>query len=510
MAWEQKGNKPIAVNHLPRIGFCCGRSDQQQSTAPVLDWKNQAIEILNEPGWRVADIGPLHGDIGTFKIRRDQALTLFIDTEAVRGRSFPGRQVRPGTARINSDKVLVESSSGAKAVLSGVDARTRVESGNTVRENGRVHELTIALPKAGPAAHTIEWVENLPSHHIWPNIIESVEGSKASIAFTDKRVTVVDPEAKLGTGRQAAILNIAGHRLCIWGPRAVIEGPTPRSGRIIYEGVPDELTRKKFRTALSFAFGTYLVETGHTIFDKDWHALSATARSAYSLGGRASELSIQPLMWLSDRNADFDIGLVSLTRMVERLFAAYDALDLANLSWAYWHARTAPPHIAPAHFGSAIEALQRSYGKLHTGAIQTRILADAKWTELLEAFSYVFAKAHISGEDTAVLTEQIKSGVNYVPKRDQLKAFADLLKIKLGKDEDTAWKRRNKSAHGIPIKEGKELEAIRDTQLLMVLFHRMFLATTGAADFYLDYCSPGIPRRLLREPVPSPSKPTAK
>jgi hypothetical protein len=150
MAWEQKGNKPIAVNHLPRIGFCCGRSDQQQSTAPVLDWKNQAIEILNEPGWRVADIGPLHGDIGTFKIRRDRALTLFIDTEAVRGRSFPGRQVRPGTARINSDKVLVESSSGAKAVLSGVDARTRVESGNTVRENGRVHELTIALPKAGP------------------------------------------------------------------------------------------------------------------------------------------------------------------------------------------------------------------------------------------------------------------------------------------------------------------------------------------------------------------------
>jgi len=32
----------------------------------------------------------------------------------------------------------------------------------------------------------------------------------------------------------------------------------------------------------------------------------------------------------------------------------------------------------------------------------------------------------------------------------------------------------------------------------------------SAADFYLDYCSPGIPRRLLREPVPSPSKPTAK
>jgi hypothetical protein len=51
----------------------------------VLDWKNQAIEILNEPGFSVTDRGPLHGDIRTFKIRRDDCLILFIDTE---GREF--------------------------------------------------------------------------------------------------------------------------------------------------------------------------------------------------------------------------------------------------------------------------------------------------------------------------------------------------------------------------------------------------------------------------------------
>jgi hypothetical protein len=28
-------------------------------------------------------------------------------------------------------------------------------------------------------------------------------------------------------------------------------------------------------------------------------------------------------------------------------------------------------------------------------------------------------------------------------------------------------------------------------------------AITGAADFYLDYASPGIPTRALKEPVPS-------
>jgi hypothetical protein len=48
----------------------------------VLDWKNQAIEMLNELGFFVTDRGPLHGDIRTFRIRRDDSLTLFIDTEA--------------------------------------------------------------------------------------------------------------------------------------------------------------------------------------------------------------------------------------------------------------------------------------------------------------------------------------------------------------------------------------------------------------------------------------------
>ena len=47
-------------------------------------------------------------------------------------------------------------------------------------------------------------------------------------------------------------------------------------------------------------------------------------------------------------------------------------------------------------------------------------------------------------------------------------------------------------------------------KLLMVLFHRMMLAITGANDRYLDYATPGNPRfttRLLREPVP-PVDPT--
>jgi hypothetical protein len=500
--------KSLASNRLLLWTF-----SQQQSAAPVLDWKNQAIEILNEPGWAVADHGPLHGDSRTLKIRRDCSLTLFIDTEAARGRHFPRRAIPPGGARNNPDNVTLESVSGAKAILSAVDARTRVEGGDTARETARIHELTIKLPGPGPPAYTVEWLENLPSHFDWPNVVERVEGTEKTFSFTDNRIYATAPDELFGTGRHAAIIEAAGHKLYIWGPRLSREGPTPRSGCIIYEGAPAELTRKKFRTALSFAFGAYLVETGHTVFDKDWHAVSAAARSAYALGGRASELTVQPLMWLSDRNAEFDLGPVALTRMVERLFARYDDLDLPNLSWAYWHSRTAPPHIAPAHFGATIEALQDSYIKLHPGKFAEEILPKKDWRALRKDIVTVIEKAAISEDAKVAFKRNVQETMNNVPQRDILKSVCRDVGVVIGTDEDRAWKRRNDAAHGAPLPQEKVLPTIRDMKLLLVLFHRMLLAITGASDRYLDYATPGNPRtpiRLLKEPVPSAAKPADK
>jgi hypothetical protein len=236
----------------------------------------------------------------------------------------------------------------------------------------------------------------------------------------------------------------------------------PRSGCIIYEGAPDELTRKKLRTALSLAFGAYLVETGHTVFDKDWQAASATLRSPYSLGGRASELAVQPLMWLSDRNAEFDIGRHSLTRMVERLFARYDDLDLPNLSWSYWHSRTAPPHIAPAQFGATIEALQDSYIKGHPGKFPEKILRTKDWRALRKNVIAVIEAAAISEDAKAAFKKNILETMNNVPQRLLLKSVCEDLGIVIGTAEDRAWSRRNKAAHGVPLSREEVLPTIRD------------------------------------------------
>jgi hypothetical protein len=467
----------------------------------MLDWKNQAIEVLNELNWCVVDPGPLHHPVLKFTIRRDERFALFIETEAVKGASSTASEVPSGTVRINTEKVELTHVFGGKATLSGLNTVRLHPDADPVRERSRIHELTLTLPNAGPAAYTIEWLENLPSHHIWPDQVRKATETKTGISFGDGDFTISHSHDGGGSGG-AAILTIGSHKLYICAPGPVEEAATPRSGFIAYDGLPDDDTRKKIRTALSFAFGVYLVEIGHTIFDKEWLVVAATARTAYSLGNRASELPMQPLVWLTDRNFQHDISRAKLTRMVERFFASYEDLDLANLSWAYWHARTAPPHIAPAEFGALLDGLQRIYGKKHRGAIPTRILLEADWDPLLKSISAVVDAAQIPEEVKAAIKGNVQNGANNVAKRDQLAALGDSIGITIGPDENDAWKRRNKAAHGVPIAEGKELETIRDMKLLMVLFHRMLLAITGAADFYLDYASPGVPIRPLKDRVP--------
>jgi hypothetical protein len=122
------------------------------------------------------------------------------------------------------------------------------------------------------------------------------------------------------------------------------------------------------------------------------------------------------------------------------------------------------------------------------------------WDPLLESISTVVEAAEIPECAKAAIKENVRSSANSAAKRDQLQALGDSIGIEIGADEHAAWKRRNKAAHGVPIAEGKELETIRDMKPLMVLFHRMLLAITGAADFYLDYASEGVPIRPLKEP----------
>lgn len=90
-----------------------------------------------------------------------------------------------------------------------------------------------------------------------------------------------------------------------------------------------------------------------------------------------------------------------------------------------------------------------------------------------------------------------------LPQRRLLDQVVNSIGIQLGTDESEAWKGRNDAAHGNEIENGTELDAIRDTKILNVLFYRLHLRITNAADAYFDYVTPGFPPvRNLKEPVP--------
>jgi hypothetical protein len=469
----------------------------------VWDWKSQSIALLNEPGFRVSEPGPLHAPVHSFKIRREEDLGILLETETALDAKSTAKQIPSGTVRFNTDAVtIVHQFMDAKAILTGVQTLSVSQHGDRFQEIAAVHELTITLLDPSKAAYTIEWIGNMPTRYMWPDSIDTVTDKTTTITISD--LTVTESEDRRSGSNAAARLTIAGHTLYVCVPPRSAES---RDGWIVYTGTPDDRTRKKVRTALSFALGLYLFETGHTAYDNQWQIVHASSVSPYSLGGRALDLPIMPLTWLTDRNFQFDIGKLKLQRMVERLFSAYDDLDLGNLAWAYWHARTATAHIAPAHFGAAIEALQRGYVRMNPGAIPTTVLPRPTWDELLAVLSNTINSTSIPDDAKKILTGKIRSGTNSVPQRERLRAIAQALNITIGDDEDAAWKRRDQAAHGLPIPEGKELEAIRDMKLLTGLFHRLLLGITGAADSYIDYASPGIPGRLLREPVPSAAPP---
>ena len=394
-------------------------------------------------------------------------------------------------------------------MLSGVQTRavtTRDGSHPTgLKEVATVHQLTVTPGDLGKAAYTIEWLENLPaSPFIWPDSIRTVRETTTvcSIALSEDSITVSDSDRCNSFDQAAARLTVAGNTLYVCALGRADAGSRIKPGCIVYVGTPNDLTRKKIRSALTFALGVYLVEIGHTLYDQGWQIVSATSRSAYSLAQKAFDLVPMPLAPLSDRNFQHDLGRTKLTRMVNALFSAYEVLDLGNLSWAYWHARAATVHIAPVHFGAAVEALQRAYIKSRPDTIATKVLARPKWEELMAAIAGTIAGATIPDDSKRVLSDNVRS-INSVPQREILKSILRTIDIDLGADEDAAWKRRSVAAHGLPIPEGEELAAIRDMKLLMGLFHRMLLSISNATDFYVDYVSPGHPLRRLKEPAPS-------
>lgn len=473
----------------------------------MVDLAEECLNILNDGHFEIIDPGPLHTPIQGFSIKRDENLRLILETDVAPNATSQAIDRPPGTVRMTTERVLMHGLGGLDAELVGVipySLKTRSTGTNehAGREETQVHIAKTNYPKGAPATYVIDWLENLPSSpFVWPTVsrMTSSTSSERAIAFEDG-ITITRDSNRYRSSHNTAKVTVDGCTFYICALDREDQPAALKPGCIVYDGTPDDGFRKKVRTALSFALGLYLVDLGTTHYDRDWHVVSTLARSAYSLGRRAFDMGPDELAPLHPHYVH-GLDATQLTRAVTALSSAFVELDLANLSWAYWHACAATPHIAPAQFGAAIEALQTAYIKGRPGVVAEGWAPRAAWKPLRVSLGAAIDGSDIPDDAKAALKMKLAI-FNAVDQRTRLKAVMSALGLQLGADEDAAWRRRNKAAHGAPIPEGEELAGIRDVKLLRGLFHRMLLRITNAADQYIDYTSPGFDYRLLETAPP--------
>jgi hypothetical protein len=466
-----------------------------------------ALGLVNNGAFRVIDPGPLHAPVRSFAIRRDEKLRLIIDTEASPDAASKAVNHPSGRIMLATERAKLLSPGGTEALIEGLmGSSVTISHGNgkdgLLRESVKVHRLTVSPGDVGSTAYTIDWLENLPrGPFIWPDSYKMQRQTSVTRTFgrSEDQIIRSDGVENLSFANSAARITVDGMTVYVCALDERLAAGTIHPGCILYAGRPDDEFRRKVRVALSFVLGVYLVDLGTTFYDYAWQVLLAIARDAYSIGMRAFDLHAAPLAPVgAETRFQFELTEEGLDRAVNAFVAAYDDLDLGNLSWAYWHACTATTHIAPVHFGAAIEALQRRYVKKH-GRIVDAVIPLGRWKLLHDRLASVVAESVGTDEEGQTLSAKLK-WLNRLDQRPMLTAVLSELALPLSSEEDAAWSRRNKAAHGMPIPEGQSLSAIRDTRLLRGIFHRMLLRMTGAASSYVDYASEGFPHKSLGVP----------
>ena len=472
------------------------------------DLTEECLRILNKGLFEITDPGPLHQPVRSFSIRRDDKLQLILETEAAPNATSAVIDQPRGTVRMTTERALLRSVGGLEGEFCGLVpySQNRQTIGVTeqpLKELARVHIAKTKNLSAPPAAYVVDWLENLPwSPYTWPaasNVVTRTITTRR-ISLNDG-ITIANDTDCSSTSWNSAKVTVDGATFYVCALDREERPGAIRPGCIVYDGASDDEFRKKVRTGLSFAMGVYLVDLGTTHYDAEWNVVSTLARSAYSLRRHAFDIEILQLAPLGDRFLN-EVGAPQLTRAIQAFVTAFDALDLSNLHWAFWHACAATPHIAPAHFGAAIEGLQTAYTKNNPGKIREGWATRDEWKALKTALSGIIAGAEIAEEAKAAFKDKLPL-FNGIDQRQRLKDVMAALNLELGEDEDAAWRRRNKAAHGTPIPQGQEVAAIRDMKLLRGLFQRLLLRITNAADRYIDYASPNHEYRPLRQAPPT-------
>ncbi len=245
-----------------------------------------------------------------------------------------------------------------------------------------------------------------------------------------------------------------------------------------------------------FRIGKAYRYLGHTDYCSEWAPTFMKSVDAFSVGGSAFKLHDLPPYPINGRYANV-IDQKVVNDLVNALFKKFDDIKLSNLSWSYWYAMCAPPHVSAIHFGSLIEQLQRNSSKIN-GA-RGKLLDDDAWRSLSRTILHWLKTADIGPEIRPILESKVSS-FNQAPQGLVLKRLFETIGLRISEVETRAWRHRNMAAHGAFSDD--PIEVILNSKILRILFHRILAGITHCSDRYIDYYNLGHPVRALTEAVP--------
>jgi hypothetical protein len=476
-------------------------------------WEWERLESYVEANYfRVSEPGPLLSPVRSVRFWRDDKLQLVMETRsAQRQSSFRAEQHPPGTVRLNEDFVALSSPGGGSARAVGVlIKRTKSNSNHqhgiheTV-ETCSLHHFETETPRKGEVAYSFDWVANIDkAYYIWPDSVSdsTEEVSTRSFGSGAGLITLTAKSSSESGSRNCLDITLGGVRVILGSTIIGSEMDKVKPGYILYDGDPDEKTRKRIRDSLSFALGFPIVALGFAKYDGEQYLLSFKLINGYSMDGKALGVPAMPPASICEPAGSNMLDKAKVEKVAGAFFESYNNYGLSSLNWVYWHAVTAPMHMAAAYFGAAIESIQKKYIDAEGKKFNNLIIPKEQYSLLRSAVIKAVTDCDLSPDIKAIFQDKIYNG-NTISLKVRSGRFFEHLGITMGSAELNAWQRRNDAAHGNDLAEEDYISLIRDTKLLKVILHRIVLKVTAASENYIDYYSLNFPVRDIRSEVSS-------
>ena len=411
--------------------------------------------------------------------------------------------VPAGTVFEAEDTVEFSLRGGGRGTANGVvyhkhntSMSMRAMGKSTTKAFYSIQSIEFDFKRAVPAAYVIEWVDNLPTHLIWTDHTRKDRVTEFAHTFGsgDAKIEISSSRKSYG-GNSALHLKVDGYDFYICRSPTKSNG-TGKQGKIVFKGTPSKEVRDKIRNCVSFVLGAPIVYYGVTEYCAAWQATAMQSVSAVSIDGAVFRLHDQPPYPIGSDSSDRIIDSRLANKAINAIYLRYDELNFNELSWSYWYAMCAPPHLAAVYFGGLIEKLQKA---LPVDKTISRLLGKSALKAVMDAVTAAICELQIGDDEKAIIVNKI-SNMNQAPQNIILKRTFGFLKLPMSELERDAWQHRNSAAHGTI---GNSKDMILNNKVLMLVFHRMIASITECSDRYIDYYNLNFPIRALTDAVPS-------